>query len=153
MVRLRHCKSYLHTCKSHLQSAYLRGRSTETALQQVLDCIFTAADSRRATILVGLDISAAFDTISHQTLLRRLEAEFGVCGKVVAILPVRSDAVCLAGQPLVQQHALHVRCPSRICAGASAVHGGSAADMVSRSTASLAFAASLATYNWVSSAN
>ena len=25
--------------------------------------------------------------------------------------------------PFVQQHALHVRCPSRICVGASAVHG------------------------------
>ena len=36
---------------SHLQSAYLRGRSTETALQQVLDSVFTAAISKRATIL------------------------------------------------------------------------------------------------------
>jgi len=43
--------------------------------------------------------------------------------RLVAILPVRSDAVCQAGQPLVQQYALHVRCPSWICAGASVVHG------------------------------
>jgi hypothetical protein len=65
---------------SPLQSAYQQGRSTETALLHILDSAFTAADNKHATMLVALDISAAFDTISHSVLLKRLGSEFGLCG-------------------------------------------------------------------------
>ena len=67
---------------ARLQSASRSGHSTETALLHVLDSVYTAADSRRSTVpsvLVGLDISsAAFDTISHDILINRLETQFGV---------------------------------------------------------------------------
>ena len=46
-----------------LQSAYLPGHSTETALLLTLNSIYTSADSGQATLLVSLDLSAAFDTI------------------------------------------------------------------------------------------
>ena len=42
---------------------YRRGHSTETALLHVLNGVYTAADQKRVTALVGLDVSAAFDTI------------------------------------------------------------------------------------------
>ena len=29
---------------------------------------FTAADDKQVTVLVGLDLSAAFDTVNHETL-------------------------------------------------------------------------------------
>ena len=45
----------------------------------VLDSVYTAADDRRSTVLIGLDISAAFDTISHDILINRLKTQFGIC--------------------------------------------------------------------------
>ena len=46
--------------------------------------MFTAADDKQVTVLVGLDLSAAFDTVNHDTLLQRLETEFGVTGTVLS---------------------------------------------------------------------
>ena len=54
---------------SRLQLAYRRGHSTETALLHVMNTVYA---------LVGLDISAAFDTIDHDVLASRLESQFGV---------------------------------------------------------------------------
>jgi len=50
----------------------------ETALLEVLDGVFTAADDKQVTVLIGLDLLVAFDTINHQLLLNRLRLEFGV---------------------------------------------------------------------------
>ena len=61
-----------------LQSAYRRGHSTETALLHVMNTVYAAADAKKITALVGLDISAAFDTIDHNVLASRLESQFGV---------------------------------------------------------------------------
>ena len=48
---------------SKRQSAYRHGHSTETELLDVLDSVQTAADSKEVTLLIGLDLSAAFDTV------------------------------------------------------------------------------------------
>lgn len=69
---------------SQFQSAYRQGHSTETALLDVLDNVYSAADEKQVTVLIGLDLSAAFDTVSHQTLLQRLQTEFGVTGTVLS---------------------------------------------------------------------
>ena len=62
---------------SRLQSAYRRKHSTETAPLQVMNTVYAAADAK-ITALVGLDISAAFDTINHNELASHLESHFGV---------------------------------------------------------------------------
>jgi len=54
---------------SQFQSAYRKGHSTETALIEVLDGVFMAADDTQVTVLIGLDLSAAFDTVDHRLLL------------------------------------------------------------------------------------
>ena len=66
-----------------LQSAYRRGHSSETALLKMTDVIFTAMDSSRSTIMLALDMSAAFDTIDHDVLLQRLQTTFGIEGTAV----------------------------------------------------------------------
>jgi len=65
---------------ARLQSAYRRGHSTETALLHVMNSVYVAADEKKATVLVGLDLSAAFDTINHDVFINRLESQFGVDG-------------------------------------------------------------------------
>ena len=48
-------------------------------LLHVMKIVYTAADAI-ITALVGIDISAAFDTIDHDMLASRLESQFGVVG-------------------------------------------------------------------------
>ena len=45
-----------------------------------------AVDDHGGALLVLLDLSAAFDTIDHDILLRRLEERFSITGGVLAWL-------------------------------------------------------------------
>ena len=61
-----------------LQSAYKADHSTETALLCIQNDILKVLDSNKAMFLVMLDLSAAFDTLDHSTMLRRLQNQFGI---------------------------------------------------------------------------
>jgi hypothetical protein len=63
-----------------MQSAYRPLHSTETCVLRTLNNIYLSADTGKATALVSLDLSAAFDTIDHSILLNRLQIMFGVTG-------------------------------------------------------------------------
>ena len=67
-----------------LQSAYLEGRSVETALVRVQNDILTAMDKQLVTAVLFLDLSAAFDTVSHHILLQRLENRCGITGSALS---------------------------------------------------------------------
>jgi hypothetical protein len=62
------------------QSAYRKFHSTETALLKILDDVYCNAGQLQSTLLIGLDLSAAFDTIDKSTLIARLRRSFGVEG-------------------------------------------------------------------------
>jgi len=66
-----------------VQSAYRANHSTETAVLRVLSDILGALDRGDFAVLTLLDLSAAFDTIDHSTLLRRLKTTYGICGIVI----------------------------------------------------------------------
>ena len=60
------------------QAAYREHHSTETALLRVKADLLAAMDKQEVTCLVLLDLSAAFDTISHHLLLNHLKFCFGI---------------------------------------------------------------------------
>jgi Reverse transcriptase (RNA-dependent DNA polymerase) len=60
-----------------MQSAYRPYHSTETALHHTPNDVYQSADHGEPTLLVSLDLSAAFDTIDHSSLLSRLNTSFG----------------------------------------------------------------------------
>ncbi len=61
------------------QSAYRKGHSTETATLKVHNDIICALGDNKCVLLVMLDLSAAFDTVSHQHLLHTLRTH-GITG-------------------------------------------------------------------------
>ena len=71
-----------HTSNDY-QSAYRKSHSTETALLKIHNDILSSMDDGRVTALTLFDLSAAFDTIDHTVLLRRLGNWFGVSGKAL----------------------------------------------------------------------
>ena len=71
-VVLQHLLAYLteHNLTCPSKSAFRPHRSTETALLKTINDILLALDSGNASLLTLLDLSAAFDTIDHCTLLQ-----------------------------------------------------------------------------------
>ena len=65
------------------QSAYRKCHNTETALVKISNDLLLSADNKDVSILVLLDLSAAFDTIDHCILLNRLRESFGLDGTVL----------------------------------------------------------------------
>ena len=62
------------------QPAHRPGHSVETAILSVYSNISLELDKGYSVFLVLLDLSAAFDTISHSRLFAVLKSSFGVCG-------------------------------------------------------------------------
>ena len=85
-----------------LQSAYRRHHSTETALLRVMSDIYAAVDRQDVTLLGLLDLSAAFDCVDHDILVRRLQQSFSICGTALAwlqsFLHSRTQQVCFNRQ-------------------------------------------------------
>jgi hypothetical protein len=66
-----------------LQSAYRPCHSTETALVKVQSDLLLNMDQQKITLLVMLDLSAAFDTIDHDIMLRTLDLDAGITGSAL----------------------------------------------------------------------
>ena len=69
---------------SYTHDAYRPGQSTETALLKVVNDTLSELDEGKFSVLVLLDLSAAFDTTDHDILLYRLHHVFGIQGTALS---------------------------------------------------------------------
>ena len=76
----------LNCLNENFQSAYKKCHSTETALLKVYNDILCDLDDKHVALQSLLDLSAAFDTLDHGILLKRLELSFGIKGSALAWL-------------------------------------------------------------------
>ena len=73
----------LNSLNSKHQSAYKAGHSCESALLKICNDIFWNMDKKDINLLIMLDLSTAFDTVSNKVLINLLEKQFGVSGTAV----------------------------------------------------------------------
>ena len=103
-----------------LQSAYRRKHSIETVLLKVTNDILFNLNDQRVTLLLLLDLSAAFDTVDHDTLLHQLQFTFGINGKVLSwfsfYLSGRSQQIAF-NETLAAEFELQCGVPQASCLG------------------------------------
>jgi len=102
-VVLKRLNSHMTTNNLHCSSqfGYKKHHSTEALLLQVVDETLVGFDKRNGTVLILLDMSAAFDTVDLNKLLKILEKRIGLRGTVLkwfhSFLIGRSQKVKVAG--------------------------------------------------------
>ena len=101
-----------------LFSPHKKLHSTETALLKIHNDIVSSRDKGKVTALTLLDLSAAFDTIDHSTLLSRLESWFCISGTALgwltSYLTDRHQHIKLNGflSPVLASHSAFHMAPS-----------------------------------------
>ncbi len=90
------------------QSGFRPYHSTETALIRVTNDLVLSSDRGCISLLVLLDLSAAFDTIDHNILLNRLENFVGISGSALAYLKVPTHSTSRLSTRAITFHALYV---------------------------------------------
>ena len=107
-----------HSLYPPLQSAYRKYQRTETALLKVKNDILMSMNRQHVTLLVLLDLSAAFNTVDHSIMITRLQSKIGmsVCplSWFRSYLSHRSQRVSVNGA-LSHKFDLHCGVPQGSC--------------------------------------
>ena len=78
---VEHCNEF-HLLPD-FQSAYRKGYSCETALVNMCNGILWSMEKCEITAVAVMDLSAAFDTVDHDILLKTRESQFGIHGNAL----------------------------------------------------------------------
>ena len=83
------------------QSGYRKYHSTESNIVKLTNDLLVSLDQGEVSLVIFLDVSAAFDAVNHQVLLERLKTLYGISGNalkwVSSYLENRSQIVCING--------------------------------------------------------
>ena len=71
---------YIYDALPVTQSAYRKFHSTESALLKMYSDLCLALGNGHIGLLGFLDLSAAFDTVDYEILLKRLESSYDIIG-------------------------------------------------------------------------
>ena len=103
-----------------LQSSYRQHHRTETAWLKDMNDVLLKMNPQHVTLMVLLDLSAAFGTVDHDILLERLHRDVGIRGKVLYSFSSypsnRSQQVSINGS-LSRQFLLSCGVPQGSCLG------------------------------------
>ena len=78
---LDHCNT--NDLLADFQSAYHQYYSTETSLINITNDILWGMENQEVTMMLILDLSAAFDTVDHSILLKILHKSDGFCNQAL----------------------------------------------------------------------
>lgn len=79
-----HCDMFKNNLFPQFQSAYRPHHSTETALLKVTNDVLMNMNMGHVSLLLLLDLSAAFDTVDHGILLQTIQTKLGVSGTTLS---------------------------------------------------------------------
>ena len=71
-----HCN--IHTLLPDYQSRYRENRSCERVLLKLTNDLLWSMERKNVTVMIVLDLSATFDSVNHEVLLRNLQDNFGI---------------------------------------------------------------------------
>ena len=71
----------LNNLHNNHQFGYKKHHSTESLLLKIVNNLLLSCDENMPTVVLLLDLSAAFDTVDHEKLLEILYIDIGIRGK------------------------------------------------------------------------
>ena len=115
----QHCDK--NNLQPDYQSAYREHYSCETAVLKLSNDILWVMEKQHVTCLVALDLSAAFDTVDHPTLLSILKCKFGLENNAIQwfnqYLRPRSFKVTINGKKQLRKGLICKCTTGKLCRG------------------------------------
>ena len=78
---MKHCED--NCLLPDAQSAYILGYSCETILIKLADKILNGMEMKQLSMIIAMDLSAAFDAVNHKILLKTFQNHYGICDSVL----------------------------------------------------------------------
>ena len=109
---LRKCRAFFEALYGKFQHGFRRNTSTTTALIQIHDTLTSYLDSSShvGAVLIGIDLSRAFDMVDHNVLLQKLSAQHVPSGMLTWLVSYLSNRTVQVNVSGCLSHVIPVTC-------------------------------------------